>query len=372
MISFNDQRLYVKGTCQAQATDPTTGQIVYYSNKFQTGNITTSVTMGEIRAGLGNAVAAIIPSDSALNVEFTSADFSLWAKAAQLGGSLNYNAPTPVCEVVTATGTTLTVDVTSGIPVAPLGQSEVRCYVQKVGESSKIGVDGVPYAITSAGQVQGFTATSGAQYKVWYWVNKASSQVATISTLFDPKTVYFTAQVAVYANSGAASSGNEGTRVGWLYIIVPFLKLGANGGIVGDQSNNDTTSMSGQAVAYDETKVSAACSDCAAGTMAYYIYAPDDESSAIEGLAVVGGVVSATKSATTQIPVQFVMANGQLVRPATYATGFTFTASGAPSGTTVSNAGVITAGSTTGDFDVAITYTSGSNVYNATVAVSVV
>ena len=35
MISFTDKRLYLKGTCQAIATDPATGQIVYFSNKFQ-------------------------------------------------------------------------------------------------------------------------------------------------------------------------------------------------------------------------------------------------------------------------------------------------------------------------------------------------
>ena len=55
MIRFTDSRLYAKGIGEAICTDKTTGQILYFSNKFQTGNVTPSVTIGEIRAGLGNA-----------------------------------------------------------------------------------------------------------------------------------------------------------------------------------------------------------------------------------------------------------------------------------------------------------------------------
>lgn len=51
MITFTDKRLYVKGTCSAILSDKNTGDIVYFSDKFQTGNMTTSVTTGEIRAG---------------------------------------------------------------------------------------------------------------------------------------------------------------------------------------------------------------------------------------------------------------------------------------------------------------------------------
>ena len=64
MISFTDRKLYVKGTCQAQVSDTTTGDILYQSNKFQTASINTSVNTEPIRAGLGNGIAAIIPSDS--------------------------------------------------------------------------------------------------------------------------------------------------------------------------------------------------------------------------------------------------------------------------------------------------------------------
>ena len=361
MISFTDKKLYVKGTCQAQLSDPCTGDIVYASNKFQTANITTSVTMGEIRGGMGNAVAAILPSDSALNVEFTAADFSLAVKAAQLGATLSYGAPVSECRTVTATGTTLTLNVDSGgVPAAPVGFASPIAYVQEIGVAGTLAATGKAYPITTTGTVTGFTAVNGRQYKVFYFVQSPTAQVATISSLFDPKVLHFTAQMPVFSNE-ACSNETDGTRVGWLYVIVPRLKLGANGGIVGDATNPDTTSISGQAVAFDETVVSAECSDCEAGKMAYYIYVPDNGANSITGLAVVGGLMRVATGSTAQIPVRFVMENGQLVTPADYRTNFNYTGSGMPAGTSVgANTGIITAGTTAGEFEALAIYEDGS------------
>ena len=373
MISFTNKKLYVKGTCQAQLADPCTGSIVYASNKFQTGNITTSVTMGEIRAGMGNAVAAILPSDSALNVDFNAADFNLYVKAAQLVANISYGAPVPVCQTIQATGATLTVSEPVGTPVAPQGMASAVCSVQEVGAAGDVETTGTAYGVTAGTgtfTVSGFAATNGKTYKIFYFVTSETAQQVTISSIFDPKVLYFTAQMPVFSNE-ACTQTTEGTRVGWLYVIVPRLKLGANGGVVGDQTTADTTSVSGQAVAYDESIVSGTCSDCNASTMAYYVYVPDDGAESILGLAVVGGLVSVAKSGTAQIPVRLVMKNGQLVVPSSYETNFTYTATGAPSGTTVSDAGVVSAGTTAGDFEVAVSYALGEDTLTTPVSVSV-
>lgn len=374
MISFTDPRLYVKGTCAAMLLDKSTGDVKYWSDKFQTGNITTSLTEGEIRAGLGNGIAAIIPSDSDLQVEFTAANFSLWAKMAQVGGTLNYNAPAMTCQVIEATAASLSLDVTQGAPIAPLGMSQAAVYVQEVGTTAPVGVYGKAYAVDpSTGVIADFTATVGKKYKVFYTKNFTTAQVGTISSFFDPGVYYFLAQMAVYANKTAGEK-NSGTRVGWLYNIVPSLKLGGNAGVVGDQTNNDTTSISGRAVISDEDVVSELCGTCNGGgnVYAYYVYVPDDGAEAISGLAVVGGTVNVEVGKTAQIPVRFVMANGELVIPASYGDGFTYEATGAPEGTTVSNEGLITAGTTAGDFDVKIIYDNGGKDMEASVTASVV
>lgn len=373
MIRFTDSRLYAKGIGEAICTDKTTGQILYFSNKFQTGNVTPSVTIGEIRAGLGNAIATTLPSDASVNVEFTAADFNLWAKAAQMGAMLQHNAPVMVCQTITATTASLSIDLKEGTPVAQKGFSKIFCYVQEVGAASPVATGGVAYDINPTdGAVSGFTATTGKTYKVFYFVNKATAQIATITTAMDPKVVHFIATVAVFSTS-AGSSQNEGTRVGTLYIIIPSLKFGANGGITGDQTNNDTTSLSGQAIAYDPDVITDGCDECtgAGSDLAYYIYQPcasgEEE---IEGVVASIGGISLPVSTTYQMQPRIAMKNGELVKGD--ANTFTYSATGAPEGTTVgANTGLITAGATAGDFTVEVSYTAGESTFKDTCEVEV-
>lgn len=373
MIRFTDSRLYAKGIGEAICTDKTTGQILYFSNKFQTGNVTPSVTIGEIRAGLGNAIATTLPSDASVNVEFTAADFNLWAKAAQMGAMLQHNAPVMVCQTITATTASLSIDLKEGTPVAQKGFSKIFCYVQEVGAASPVATGGVAYDINPTdGAVSGFTATTGKTYKVFYFVNKATAQIATITTAMDPKVVHFIATVAVFSTS-AGSSQNEGTRVGTLYIIIPSLKFGANGGITGDQTNNDTTSLSGQAIAYDPDVITDGCDECtgAGSDLAYYIYQPcasgEEE---IEGVVANIGGISLPVSTTYQMQPRIAMKNGELVKGD--ANTFTYSATGAPEGTTVgANTGLIAAGATAGDFTVEVSYTAGESTFKDTCEVEV-
>ena len=96
MIQFTDPKLYVRGTCMAQAADPASGDILFSSNKYQTGNITCSVNADPLRAGLGNGIATIIESDADVQVNFTKADFDMVSKMAAVGGTTTYNAVAPV------------------------------------------------------------------------------------------------------------------------------------------------------------------------------------------------------------------------------------------------------------------------------------
>lgn len=372
MITFTDKALFLKGIGNVILTDPDTGNILYQSKSFSTGSVNTSVNMNEIRAGLGNPVVATLPSDANLTVEFTAADFSLFEKSAQVGATLTYGAPVPVAQTVTATGTSLSIDVTGGIPAAQLGFSEPVCYIQPVGGSSPILRDGTAYPISAEGVISGFQATNGQQYKVWYFIQKATAQKATIGSLMDPKIVHFSASFAVYSNVGG--SANSGTRVGWLYVTVPMLKLQANANINGDQTNADTTVITGMALSEDDEVVSANTDLCGdvSNPLAYYVYSPCSDAEIVQGIAVVGGLVSVPVSSSVQIPVYLVMPDNTLVKPTSYSAGFTYTGSGLPTGTSVSAAGVVTAGSTAGDGEVEITYTDGENDFSCPVNVSVV
>ena len=353
MISFTDDRLYAKGTCNVICSDVNTGDVLYQSNKVTTGNVTPSVNLNEIRAGLSNPIATMIPSDASLQVDFEAADFQLWAKSAQMGAALSYGAPVQTCQIVTAASSALSIDVTGGAPVAPFGYASPFCFVQTVGAESKMLNDGTAYPISAAGAISTFVATQGTKYKVTYYTQKVGARKAVVSSFIDPKVVRFECQIAVYSNRGGTS---EGTRVGWIYYTIPYLKLQADATITGDQSNNDTTKISGQALAYDAEVVSETCTDCDSSTLAYLVYVPDDASEDILGIAVIGGAVTLAKSSTLQLTPYIVMADKSIVVPHDYASNFTYEMSTTITGTSVSSAGVITSGTTAGSGEVTITY----------------
>lgn len=372
MIHFTDERLYAKGTAGVTCRDRKTGDILYYTNKAQTANMNTGVSDGIIRADLGNSVAAAIPSDATFTVEVSAADFSMWAKTAQTGGTLKYSAPTIVCQNVTAESAALAISVANGTPVAGVGLSRVCCYVQEVGAASLVSVGGKAYDINpTTGAITGFTAETGKTYKVWYFVNRADAQIATITTMMDPKVVHFTAEIAVYANKSGTAK-NEGTRVGSLYVIAPNMKFGANGGVVGDQTNPDTTSLSGQAMAYDPDVVSGTCDACSGSgaVLAYYLYVPCEESEAdYQGIvAQIGGVITMGQSATQQVKPKAVMANGQLVDLAPGKCSYQVSG---VTGLTVSPTGLLTSGTTAGDADLVVSFTAGSKTFTDQCTVTV-
>lgn len=369
MIRFNDPNLYTRGICSAQFADMTTGDIYFSSNKFQEGNITPSSNSDPLRAGLGNGIATIVESDADIQVNFTQANMDLKTKLAGVGAGVTYNAVAPVCQVVTADSAALKVDVTEGVPAAQYGMSKAVCYVQEVGTASAIAADGIAYGIAADGTVSGFTAVSGKQYKVWYFVEKLSAMCGKLTTAMNGKVGLFTAQMAVYSNVNAKT--NEGTRWGWLYVHVP-LKLQADTAVVtGSQSNYDTTAIVGRAISADELVVSGQCEDCSGSALGWYVLVPDGDADVVTGLvAAIGGVISVPKSGTAQVRPQAVMANGQLV--ALDPAKCTYAMTGAPSGTIVGQStGVITAGETTGDADMTVTFHYGDKSFTAQCAVSV-
>lgn len=353
MITFSNPYLYAKGTCNVVVSDPTTGQIDYQSSKVQTNQLTTSVDLGAIRGGLGNPIAIQLASDATVDLTLTSADFSLEARGLQVGSTPFYNAVVPVCESITATGTTLTLTKTAA---AQQGFSKALAYVTESGAKNPMGSAGIGYEVNASNEVVGFSATSGKTYLVYYFSANPVAQQLTVYSMFAPAIKHVTAQIAVYSTEGG-NAGNRGSQVGWLYYIIPRMQFSGNAATSGDQTAAATTELSGTALSYEAAVAAGVCVDCATPEMAYMVYVPFDATDAISGLVVIGGVVSVTASGTKQIPVKYYMADGSLVQPDFSA--LTFTATGAPSGTTVgANTGVITAGTATGDFDVTVVLTA--------------
>ena len=328
MIQLNNQYLYAKGTCNVIVTDPATGNIDFQSNKVQTSQLTTAVNMNELRAGLGNAIAIQLPSDSAVNLELTTADFSMTARAMQLGSSVTYNAAAPVCEVITANSDTLTL---TNSAVAPQGFSKAIAYVD---------TGATAYEVNSSKEVVGFTATASTKYKVYYWIANPSAQQVKAYSVFNPAVKHVTMQIAVYSTENTSAS-SQGSLVGWLYCIIPRMQFSAKADTDGSQTSNATTVLSGTALAYDPDASEAICVDCGLSELAYWVYVPNgDLTQDVDSLVVVGGGLALVIGNSAQVPVRFLMKDGSLVVPdyslMSYVSDTTAKA-------TVSNTGVVTA-----------------------------
>ena len=335
--------VYVKGTMDVWCHNPQTGDLDYFSNKIQTNQLTTSVNMGAINAGVGNPVVINIPDTAQVNLTITAADMSLEARALSVGGKLSYNGITPIMESVTATGTSLTV---TNTPCAPYGVNRIFCFIDQSGTAYEID--------PSTKTVQGFTATSGTSYCVRYFTQQASAQQLTVGANFAPNVE--TVMIRLPAYSAQGSSANYGSLVGHYYIWIPRMQFSGSAATEGSQTTPATTDLSGSALSYQEAVQQGVCPDSVQASLAYMVYMPMAGATAsVEGLVVIGGSITVGIGDSMQLPVKYVI-DGQLVQPDYADLSYQSSADGTA---TVSQTGLVE-GVAAGDAEITVTLASPS------------
>lgn len=370
MITFTDPRLYVQGIGTAIMTD-FSGNIKYFSDKFQDGNITESADDGIITAGIGNGPVIVIPTNPNVSVAVTAADYSEYAKAAAVGGTISYGAPDMVCQTVTASSTALSINLANGTPVAGPGMTDIICYVQRVGAASPIAQDGIAYPLDpDSGAITGFVATNGVQYLVTYYVSRANASMTTITTNPKGEVVRFVLQRPIYTNVESAT--NQGDLWGMLYEIIPRLQLMPDGAAnSGNQNSPTTTAINGRAMSYDPETISADCTSCSlnGAPLMYRIIVPCDQTGGIDGiLGVLGGSVSVAADATLQLNPAIIV-NGKLSYSVP-ASDFSYASSATSVATVGESTGIVT-GVSQGDAEITVTYTVGTETYTDYINVEV-
>lgn len=331
-IRLGDPNIFLKGIVEQIYYDPTTGHIIGYDNVATDGAIQTEVNLQSITAGFGNPVVGVIPDSTRMTGTYTSAAFSLHTRQMITGGNLHYNAVSPVCETITATGTTLTVSKTPAKHYAqPLSDVKAWCYVKPVGAANYMGTN---YGVDITTKQVNYTAVTGQSYEVFYFTENQSAQVLELPDMFNPSVVTISQKYGVYAKQNSTVS--HGTLQGYLYVVVPRAILNGNAGVSANQTDAATTDGSWMALSPDQNMM--VCDDCAnaSKTFAYYIYVPcGGETAAVADLAVIGGGVSVKVNETAQIPVVYVMPDGSTQTPTytnlTYAIGSTAATVSTPS-----------------------------------------
>lgn len=330
---------FLKGIYEVGFYELGTRKLLAYTNKLSDSNFASSVNVGELTAGVGNSVVITLPDSSKFAITLTAADVDLMYNQLQTGGTLKYNGITPTCEIITAAGTELTV---TGAPVAPYASSKVVCYING---------EGTPYIVDAqTKKVQGFTAETGKQYSVRYYISKPTNHELDVKALFAPTICTAEVKMPVFA-AIEGESANTGSLVGYWHIIVPrFQFSGEGGGVQTNQTTPATGVLNGQALAYDNT----AAVSCTSGnpSLIYMVYEPINAAEGVVDMVVLGGgEITVAKNATAAIPVRFVMQDGNLAVPLMSDLEFNSAAQGTA---TVEN-GVVT-GVAAGDTEITITY----------------
>lgn len=346
--TLNGQRIYAKGTMDFKFFDPSTSDLVYFSEKIITNQLQSTINLGAINAGIGNPVVIQIPDTPSLTLTLTAGDFSLEGRALSVGSDIVYNGVVPVDEAVAATGTTLTV---SQIPVAPLGSCDITCTINN---------DGTAYLIDpESKQVQGFTATDGETYCVHYSMQSPNAKQMGIDTLMSPAVVRAIGTIPLYATESGQGASNKGSHVGNCYITVPRMQFNGDVSTEGSQTTAATTNLTGTALSYTEAcEAGIQCGSSVSPKLAYMvveIFGNPDQF--VESLAVVGGnEMDVAFEETADIPVKYVMKDGSLVTP--LMSNLTFAvAEGSASYITVSDTGTVTGvGNGTGTIDITSKY----------------
>lgn len=362
---FGDPRLFVMGA-ELTMTDRATGNIVAYDNVGTDAAVNYTFDLSEITGGIQNQLVGLIPHSTRLTGSYTSNAFSLAQRALLTGGSLVSNGISPVCELITASGTTLTVTKTPAKALSqPADDTYAWCYVCPHGAST---FEGANYGVDiSTKQVQNFTATANAQYDVYYFSALASSKQLGLSAAADPSLVSVQLKWAVYADQ----NGNRahGTLQGYLYVIVPVALPNGDAGVSGSNTSNATTQYTWRAIDADNNMPK--CDDCdgTANNIGYYVYVPcGTEYQNVSDIVVVGGDMTIAVGSDTQLNIRLIMKDGSTVTP-DYSD---LTYNSATSGVATINAGGVVHPVAQGTSVITATLNTGSKTITAKTTVTVV
>lgn len=318
MFQFGNPNLFAQGVVEQTLYDPATGNVVGYDRLASDVAVNYTFDFSEIAAGFQNQLVGLIPHTTRMSGTYTSAAFSLEARALLSGGTAQYGAIAPVCETITATeigGDQYGLRV-SKTPSRSYAQDATDpycwCQVREHGVSTYSGQN---YGVDPTTKVvQGFAPVSGKEYDVFYFTVLAQARSLGMSAAADPSAVTVQQKWGIYASQ----NGNKksGTLQGFLYVIVPLAILEGDGGINGNQTTNATTSYNWRAITSNDNIPS--CNSCERNdnNYAYYVYVPcgNGANNEIVGMYVVGGTIELSGvTPRVQVPLRYEMNDGTTV-----------------------------------------------------------
>ncbi len=306
MYSFSPELLFTKGIAYAEFFDIGTDNLEGYSRYITDFSPNGSMNDGAVEGGPGNMLIMNIPDTARLSITAKTADSALNNMALTVGAEVKGNGTVETSAVLTATGTTLTG--LTGAVAPPGGQNGAIAYVLSSTGTDKASVaaaSGTAHAVSASGQIEGFTAVSGASYCVKYFVKNSSAEELTIPALFAPKVVR--AHFAVYCYSkttGKDVMASSLYKIRHYYIPYYFFTNPLVDSL--GQTSTGSVDLSGNALTYDEAMELGVCASNGVASYGYIVdeYVGNNTSTAaVDGIYFIGAGsgVSVAKSSTIEL-----------------------------------------------------------------------
>lgn len=289
MYSFHGVQVFTKGINYAEFFDIASGNLLGFSRVVKEFGLNGSVNPGDIEGGPGNQLIMCIPDTGRLEITARTTDSDLNNMALPIGGNLAGNGIIEVSQPILASGNKL--NVTNA--VAPYGGSKAIAYVLTSSGDDKATVEagsGRAYPVSEAGELQGFTAKTGASYCVKYFVRNSSAKELGIPALFQPKVVRAHFAVNMYTNGGngdAMSSSLYGIR--HYYIPRYFFTAGLQDGV--GQTEPGSVDLSGKALSFEQYQAEDVCasqSGMGYGFIVDEIVGENSSTAAVDGIYFIG------------------------------------------------------------------------------------
>lgn len=357
--TFKPEKVFTKGIVNCEFFDPSTSDLLGYSEYVSDFSLEGSMNDGAVEAGPGNMLVMMIPDTARLNITAKTADSALNNMALTVGATLAGNGIVETVTGISATGTTLTLNGA----VAPLGGSEAVCYVLTSSGADKAAVEaasGVAHKVDENGLIDGFTPVSGNTYCVKYFAANSSATQMTIPALFAPKVVRAHFAVNCYAkNTGKDVMSSSLYKIRHYYFPYYYF-TGALADTVG-QTETGSVDLSGTCLSYEDA-VGTACDSVGNQSYGFIVdeyVGSNTSTNAVEGIYFIGlgSGVSVAAGETVNLPVKYVVAGAltdisdmeqvtfatDAAATATFADEHTNTLSGVAAGTTAATVSVTNA-----------------------------
>lgn len=240
------------GTAEAFRLNPETKKLdlLFVTKTLTESSVNISITKDDLRAGTGAPVVASFYHDAAVEIKLTDVMFKPEYVEAQLGTRFEVSDGSYQSEKITIDKSANQVTLKKAPLALNIGggvTSEVVWYTE-AGSDNWRSFEGTFEVAT--GSLPGDETFTGGEYCFRYYAQDDKAHAAEITSNIIPEELYLVITAPLFA--GDANSASSGKKAGTIQYEIPRFRLNGGQEFAMAMSSNQTISLSGSALAFDE------------------------------------------------------------------------------------------------------------------------